>query len=412
MSQSSSESGTSSLEEVMEDLRTHPPTQDSEPLPPEDVGTRCDTKTLYEGPKKCECCINWVEEYPSETTRESTELQSEVQRYAIVCRIKKAHGDSKEHLELHSITIQSPLLKSILGDIFTGYPGITTTLKDVKFSQPFWEFFYCWKALTESQARYEPESEEHKHVRELLGTLASQLGSGHDVARDLIRNGVITYNYLWVLFPPGTLVYSHFSDRDCQFEVKKTKYGKGFLAPSDKYEVRCKYIEWDGESFGWKQKLIEIQEFSGTKPIQELEAYPITYNKAPEEIQSKLLERGRKFLSLGGLHHKAYNGAIEVSGESSHKLRINERIIIDAQAFTQHTKQKMIALEAQSFMRRTKQMLDIEEERALEEVASNPLPSDLSDHQIMLCSPIVKAYSLRTKCWGKYCARRVSHSYH
>ncbi|KAI0854881.1 P-loop containing nucleoside triphosphate hydrolase protein [Xylaria cubensis] len=375
------ETNTLSLEDVLEDVRINPPTEDPETLPSEHIGTRCDTKTLYEGPKKCDCCINWVEEYPSNTTRESTEQESDVRRYAIVCRVKLAHEDSKEPLELHSIIIQSPLLKSILGDIFIGYPGITTTLKEVKFRRPFWEFFYGWKSLTEAQARYEPDSEEHKHIHKLLDTLTSQLGSIHNVARDLIQNGVITYDFLWVLFAPGTQVYSHLFDQDCILEVKRTYYYKGQLLTRNTYDVRCKYVEWDGENFGWKTKLIEIPEFCGTKSIQELEVYPIMHHRSADDIRSNLLARGRKFLSLGGWHHKAYAGAIEVSGESlfgSNKLRINERVVVDAQAFAQHTKQDSD---------RNEPALDL-------------LPNDLSDHHIMLCSPVVKAYGLRTKCWG------------
>ncbi|KAI1345352.1 P-loop containing nucleoside triphosphate hydrolase protein [Xylaria sp. FL0043] len=370
-----------SLDDTLEVLKANPQTQDPKTLRPEDIGTRCDTKSLYEGPKKCDCCINWVEEYPSDTTKGQTEQESEVRRYAIVCRLQKAHENSEEPLELHSIIIQSPLLKSILGDIFIGYPGITTTLKELKFSKPLWNFFYGWKALTEARARYKPESNEYKLIRELLDTLTLHLGSVHDVAHDLIRNGVITYDYLWTLFAPDTPVLSQYRNRDCISEVKETRYYLGSPPfTENKYNVFCKYIEWDGDNFGWQTGHIKVPEFSGTKPIEELGVYPIIYHKAPEDIQSKLSERGRQFLSLGGCHHKAYNGVIEVSGESllgSKSLRISERIVIDAQAFKQHTKQ--------------------EEEG---EPAFDPLHSDLSDHYAMLCSPVVKAYGLKTKCWG------------
>lgn len=197
-----------SVEEFIANLeRQNPPYENPEATPHEHVGKICEAKTFYEGPEKCKCCINWVENYPT-NIKEAVEKTSDAKRYAIICRVKKAHDvNSNDPLELHSIVVQSPSLKTILGDIFTGYPGITTTLNDVSFYAPFWEFFYRWEALTKAQADYGSESPEHKTICLLLTTLSSQLSSVHNVAKDLIQNSVITYDYLWILFAPGTLVY-------------------------------------------------------------------------------------------------------------------------------------------------------------------------------------------------------------
>ncbi|KAF4543378.1 uncharacterized protein LTHEOB_77 [Lasiodiplodia theobromae] len=180
--------------------------------------------TLYEGPQKCLCCINWVEEYP-EDIKEAAEETSDAKSHAILCRVKKSHGKARKPLELDSIVIQSPLLKSTLGDVFANYPGITTTLKEVTFNEPFWEFFYRWDALNEAQEHQGTDAQEH--TRLLLDTLSNQLGAVHRVAQDLLQNNVITYDYLWTLFPPGTLVYSRIFDRDCFLEVKSTQYHDG-----------------------------------------------------------------------------------------------------------------------------------------------------------------------------------------
>ncbi|KAB2570500.1 putative inactive ATP-dependent zinc metalloprotease FTSHI 3 [Lasiodiplodia theobromae] len=145
--------------------------------------------TLYEGPQKCLCCINWVEEYP-EDIKEAAEETSDAKSHAILCRVKKSHGKARKPLELDSIVIQSPLLKSTLGDVFADYPGITTTLKEVTFNEPFWEFFYRWDALNEAQEHQGTDAQEH--TRLLLDTLSNQLGAVHRVAQDLLQNNVIT----------------------------------------------------------------------------------------------------------------------------------------------------------------------------------------------------------------------------
>lgn len=256
---------------------------------------------LFEGPRKCDCCINWVENFP-EDVKEAVEATSEAKTYAIICRIKKSHGKSKEPLELDSIVIQSPLLKSVLGDVFADYPGITTTLEELTFVAPFWEFFYRWDALTESQEQQEFDTQEHTRV--LLDALSLRLRDVRRVALDLFQNNVITYDYLWTLFPPGNLVYFRIDNQHCFLEIERTEYD----VCTKSYDLRCKYIEWNGKKFGWKFKLIQLKEFSGTRSIQDLEVYPVTWHKSADGIRSELLERGRKFVSLSGWHHKTYCG--------------------------------------------------------------------------------------------------------
>lgn len=65
----------------------------------------------------------------------------EAKRYALIIRREKS-GRQNSSLILHSVTIQSPLIRKILGVIFKGYRGITTKLKDLTFKAPFHEFFY------------------------------------------------------------------------------------------------------------------------------------------------------------------------------------------------------------------------------------------------------------------------------
>lgn len=226
--------------------------------------------------------------------------------------------------------------------MFRGYAGITTTLEEVAFSAPFWEFFFPREALAavrdklesgvqhelasgsqddlaseaedehEDEGQKKPESSALEHTDLLLDMLRSQLGDFHHVAEDLAKNKVARYDFLWTLFPPGELVFSRLFHRDCILEVEKTEYYQEKRVKT--YGLHCKFVNWDGEKFGWEESVIEIPEFSGTRPIQDLEAYPVTWRRAAEDVRSNLLERGRKFVSLSGWHHKAYRGIMMVPG--------------------------------------------------------------------------------------------------
>jgi hypothetical protein len=89
---------------------------------------KCGVKNLWEGKQKCSCCVNWIEEYPDdvEVNPEATEA---VQQYALIVRNKKSHGSTGKAMMIHTIIVQSPLLKPLLEEVFEGYEGITATLK-------------------------------------------------------------------------------------------------------------------------------------------------------------------------------------------------------------------------------------------------------------------------------------------
>jgi len=100
--------------------------------------------TLFEGPPKCICCINWVEEYPDDV-KENIEGVEGACQYALLVRKRKSYNkDNPDPLELDSILIRSPLIKRVLEGVFRGYPGITVKLEYLSFKAPFAPFLYRW----------------------------------------------------------------------------------------------------------------------------------------------------------------------------------------------------------------------------------------------------------------------------
>ncbi len=87
------------------------------PLP----GMECGIKDLYQGPEDNRGRFTWTEKYPEHL--ENAAEDEITARYAILVRHKKCFDDSRKNLEIHSIVIQSPLLKQVLGDVLADYPG-------------------------------------------------------------------------------------------------------------------------------------------------------------------------------------------------------------------------------------------------------------------------------------------------
>jgi hypothetical protein len=269
-------------------------------------GFECEIKTLYEGPPRCQCCINWVETFPDDL-RGSIEKEVETKKKAVVARMRKNHDEGKP-LVLDSIVVQSLRLKQLLGQVFQGYKGITTTLKSLVFRHPFHPFYYRWdllKELVDSQTG--DNSIGAQHSRLFYKLIHGEMEDMIQDINDLIGNGVITFEYLWALFESGVRVFSSQSGHDRFFVLRKFSYevenGK-----EKSLELDVQFVDYDGTRYGLQRAMITIEQFTGTKPIMELEAYPSKYCPNLIELESKALARGTKMWELRGVSYMAYSG--------------------------------------------------------------------------------------------------------
>ena len=75
----------------------------------------------------------------------------------------------------------------------------------------------------------------------------------------------------------------------------------------------------------------EIGEFRGTRKITSLGTYPLKYHNNEAALCKELIERGKKFVSLGGVHYKGHAGmAYFKKKKSVVRMNINGRIMVDA----------------------------------------------------------------------------------
>src|SRR3569833_674700 len=74
----------------------------------------------------------------------------------------------------------------------------------------------------------------------------------------------------------------------------------------------------------------EIGDFSGARKITSLNCYPLKYHKNETQLRRDLIDRGKKFVALSGVHYKSHQGmAYYKKKKSVIKVNINGRIMID-----------------------------------------------------------------------------------
>jgi hypothetical protein len=102
----------------VKDKATNGSTADAAPEVHE-VGMECDIKNLYQKEDE-RGRTTWTDKYP-DNLDEAAENELTA-KFAILVRNKKSF-DSRKKLEIDSIVIQSPLLKTVLSTILKDYPG-------------------------------------------------------------------------------------------------------------------------------------------------------------------------------------------------------------------------------------------------------------------------------------------------
>ena len=269
------------------------------------TGMKTGSKELYREDERSP----WEDWSPDDIDNDPQDT-SEAKQYALIVRREKRIGQ-KSSLILHSITIQSPLIREVLGVVFDGYKGMTTKLKDLTFKTPFHEFFYRWDHF-QQQVKKENDAVVLEHMKLLQDIVSGEIQPHLERKKELGDNGLVTFDYLWALFEPDTVIYQQSDGQDRLFKLVSSSYRN--LGETVMFSLTCRYIDCDGDTFGYVTTSLALNHFDGIKPISELSIMPINLHLRTDDIWDKLQKRGECFVGLKGFHYKSYSGLSIISG--------------------------------------------------------------------------------------------------
>ena len=237
---------------------------------------------------------------PSETNTEVSKDQDKSHAFLLRKNVDLDRPDGKGELE-----IISPDLWDLLKKLLSNYPYHYFQGDPVTFDSPYEPFILYWDRLEKAAKEIPGEEKENQarlDLRLLLDTIAS--GSGdlkldkYFKAREShIQQRCVTFESLWTLFPPGTLVYGKpFQGQDQIFIVKDNispwpPVGRKTIT----WILECWTYDWNGKSFQRMGLQLEVELFESTKPITELPFYPLDYHPQLEDLKKRLVERGARY---------------------------------------------------------------------------------------------------------------------
>ncbi|EAQ89459.1 hypothetical protein CHGG_06078 [Chaetomium globosum CBS 148.51] len=294
------------------------------------VGSVGEAKNIYKGSSDDDGNWTWVDKYPDDV--EEAAENEETAKFAVVVRNQKSN-DSRKKLEAHSIIVQSPQIRAALSEIFADYPGVACELTRLEFEAPFKPFVHRWTEFQKYLEKPDLDEKTKEHMKVLVDILNYEIGDDVKTFQDYVKNGVVCFKDLWMIFQPGNVVVSAHQGPLSAFEMVETEYMQNNCGKF--LQVRCDCVDYGGKEFGRYQEAINIPEFIGTKKITGLKVYPLHFHDDREGVTAKLIKRGATFETLAGHHYKQYAGkAITWDREGNEvECQITGRIIVDIDSF-------------------------------------------------------------------------------
>ncbi|KAL9625861.1 MAG: hypothetical protein Q9160_000181 [Pyrenula sp. 1 TL-2023] len=241
---------------------------------------------------------------------------------------------SLSHTELK---IRSQYMRQALEQVIVDYPGITLNSHVVSITDSPRCLFHYRHEL-EAYARTLQDPVAVRHIIFLLRYMQQVFRLPLKTYREYVEaepsNPSLDWVNLWMAFRPGDLIWHrHFNGTDLvsrlvqmdRCECTDPKCQRNF------WKVKVASIDYDGEKCGYTTTVLHIHSYNGFKSLDKLFTFPLRYHSKREAIRSKLLKRGRKFLSLRGSHQRQYSGSAEAVSESRRQTNEGEQDVFPYQ---------------------------------------------------------------------------------
>ncbi|KAF2496777.1 P-loop containing nucleoside triphosphate hydrolase protein [Lophium mytilinum] len=396
---------------------------EEEPLDLAKVGMECGLKHLYSGKEDKKGRYQWQDEIPKDVGKPVENAQTA--KWALLVRNVKVYNDPRKVLAIHSIVVQSPLLKKMLARVLKDYPGVTAGLARLEFSGKFEPIIHRWTELRDAIEKLGDDTDDDKKTKEhaelFYNLLKTEFKSMIDTSQDMKSKGVMTYEHLWTLFQPGSTVYARQDGQETAMKLHETKYGADRNG-NPCFWLTCKYVDWDGAKFGSNKLNLSIPLYSGTRHINQLPVYPLENHHEKDALRTRLIERGAKAETLAGSHYKSYHGIGWKRGTfgTKDKYNIKSRIVIDTYGWNRFNPSYAIFVAPLNQKDPVGGVIgegsddgggDDDVYDADADDSGMPMDGQFADEddstkrqpltteQKLICTPLIRGYSLKTKMW-------------
>ncbi|KAF4996164.1 hypothetical protein FGRMN_4656 [Fusarium graminum] len=312
---------------------------------PEDIinkdptfGADTTIQTLYEGKNSDRTGNDWDwQDFPPKQVSKSVARARD--RVAIkVYKIKdlqKGAVSGRFPLKYHQVDVQNPLLVSALEPILKK-ENIHLDVHDIAtFKEPFRPLWFCQDEIRDLYKATKQDDPLKGFLQLFLRALDEIFRDLKIKRRNLLDKGLIDFRTAWTLFPRESTAYSYGLNSEFICKVEGTEYdtNDGVV----QLVLTAKVMAFNGEEFVWRKKSLTINDFAGNKPVRDLRHYPFNMHPDKDDIESRLITRGKKVLDLQGLTYCSYNGIALHPGDGGiEKHNVECRVLVDVVGYNKY----------------------------------------------------------------------------
>jgi hypothetical protein len=254
-------------------------------------------------------------------------------------------------------------------------------------------------------------SESLEHLNLLIHHMRGAYASTNQRLATLLDNGEITFDLLWAIFKPNTPVHGSCLGTDKPRCIKYS-FGEQRITKSgnEYFHIEGRYLDFDGQQFGEATTALGIYRFRGVKRINSLDAFPLEYHEETDTEKKNLEANGRKFVKFKNIHHRYYEGNAFCweKGEID-KISVHGRIIIDPTLFREinpnYERPRVDKIRANNsrlpYFISNDWFGDASPKSDGLRGKNNDADVDLTEDNLLFCSPTVLGFSLDRKKWRK-----------
>lgn len=257
------------------------------------------------------------------------------------------------------------------------------------------------------QKTTKPGSPERLHLGKLTEFLKTHYASISDKLTALVEHKEVTFDSLPVFFRPNSIIYMispHSEKPRCLiFDSGQVQIENG----QKYFDMSCRYLTHDGKCFGEATTKAKISEFHGVMKISSLGVFPLEYHPEKQKVVEQLTERGRKFLSLIGVHYRKYMGqGFYINKKEVRKFSVSGRVMVDAASFRERNPNYFFphlddkSSEGGIGLSIFDSGSEDDGSENGREVTKRKITCSADD--LLVCSETVYAFCFQTKRWGQY----------
>lgn len=148
----------------------------------------------------------------------------------------------------------------------------------------------------------------------LTSTIASDYRHTLAKIERLTSHGEITFDLLYAILLPGQLMVAKCAITNLPRLFELVSWTKGVADGKPMYQLNLESLDLidraitKGVVVARVQTTVFITPVKGTVKIDTLDAYPLKFHPDEKGLKEELLRRGKKWISLIGIHHMQYDG--------------------------------------------------------------------------------------------------------